>query len=217
MMIENATINMIKQQLRTNEILDTHILNLFESVPRHEFVPTNKRDFAYSDARIPLAHGQQMWTPEEEGKLLQALQLKGHETLLLVGTGSGYLTALLSRLVKHVISVDCFEDFSADAKRKVKNLGYDNIEFVTADASHGLLDKAPYDVVIMTGAIKAITQTLALQIVPGGKLFAIVGEDPIMCGNLLTLNHQGQWHESLVFETNTPALIDKLQHKDFVF
>ncbi len=208
---------MLKQQLRTNEIHNQVILDLFTSIPRHEFVPTAMRDFAYSDMRIPLAHGQQMMTPEEEGRLLQALHLQGHETILEIGTGSGYLTALLSRLGKKIISIDYFETFTQEARRKINALGYSNIEFFTGDASQGWLDKAPYDVIVLSGAITKITETSRLQLRPGGKLFAIIGKDPIMYGNLLTLGSDGQWHESLVFETNTPPLIDKLKTNEFIF
>lgn len=213
----NAPVNMIKQQLRTNDVHNKVILDLFESIPRHEFVPEAMRDFAYSDMRIPLAHGQQMLTPEEEGRLLQALNLKGHETILEVGTGSGYLTALLSRLGKKIISIDCFEDFTLEARRKISALGYSNIEFLTGDASQGWLEMAPFDVIVFTGAIAAMTETLQLQLLPGGKLFAIIGKDPIMSGNLLTLDHEGQWHESLLFETRTPLLISKLKPNEFCF
>src|SRR3990167_3032127 len=210
-------INMIKQQLRTNDVHDKVILSLFDSIPRHEFVPAGFRDFAYSDMRIPLAHDQQMMTPEEEGRLLQALHIGGYETILEVGTGSGYLTALLSRLGKKVISIDCFDNFTQDARRKITALGFSNVELITADASHGFMEKAPYDVLVITSAIAEITETLRLQLFPGGKLFAIVGKDPIMCGNLLTLGNEGQWHESLLFETNTPPLIDKLKPNEFCF
>ena len=217
MLSSSAFMNMITQQLRANEVQDQGVLNLFHRIPRHEFLPPAMREFAYSDMRIPLAHNQQMMSPVEEGLLLQALNLQGHETILEVGTGSGYLTALLSQLGKKVISIDYFADFTREACAKIKELGFSNIEFITADASQGWLEHAPYDVVILTGAIPFITETLKLQILPGGKLFAIIGKNPIMYGNLLTLDHQGQWYESLLFETNTPPLIDKFQSKKFVF
>ena len=209
--------NMVKQQLRTNEIVDKTILKLFDTIPRHEFVPSNLREFAYSDLPIPLPHDQQMFIPEEEGRLLQALQLQGHETILEVGTGSGYLTALLSQLGKKVISLDCFADFTRNAASKISEFGYPNIEFITEDAAQGYLNKAPYDVVVMTGSIPTLSKTLTLQIVPGGKLFAIIGEPPIMSAYVFTLDHQEKWTETLLFKTNTPALINKLKLKNFVF
>src|SRR3990167_1705200 len=177
MISPNAPMNMIKQQLRANNVHQQVILDLFDHIPRHEFVPPKMRDFAYSDMRIPLAHGQEMMTPEEEGRLLQALHLYGHETILEIGTGSGYLTALLDRKSKKIISVDYFESFTQEAQCKINALGYSNIEFITGDGSQGWLEKAPYHVVIITGAIPQITETIRLQLIPGGKLFAIIGKE----------------------------------------
>lgn len=217
MQIQTAPINMIKQQLRTREVLNDTILNLFTSIPRQSFVPEAMQNFAYSDMRIPLGNDQYMFTPEEEGVLLQALDLQGHETILEVGTGSGYLTALLSRLGKKIISIDYYEAFTAQAQKKLDAHGIDNVELYTGDASHGWLTQAPYDVVVLTGAIEKIPPTLELQVVPGGKLFAILGQSPIMAGVLALLDHQKQWHSRLLFETNTPAFIDPLQTKPFTF
>lgn len=217
MQIQSASINMIKQQLRTREVLNDTVLNLFASIPRHDFVPDAMQNFAYSDMRIPLGNDQYMFTPEEEGVLLQALDLQGHETILEVGTGSGYLTALLSRLGKKVISIDYYETFTRRAREKLAAHSIDNIELYTGDASHGWLIQAPYDVVIFTGAIEKITPTLELQVVPGGKLFAILGKAPIMAGFLALLDHDKQWFSHLLFETNTPSLIDPLQTAPFTF
>lgn len=214
---QNSQINMIKQQLRTGDVLDETILTLFETVLRQEFVPSEYKNFAYSDMQIPLNHHQRMMTPLEEGKLLQALELKGHETVLEVGTGSGFLTALLSRLAKKVISVDYFTDFTEDASRKLNKFKCHNVELITADASRGWLEKAPYDIMVFTGAITAISDTQRLQILPGGKLFAIVGKVPAMQGQLHSLDRNGQWHAGVLFETSIPPLIDKLEQKKFVF
>ncbi|KTD48694.1 protein-L-isoaspartate-O-methyltransferase [Legionella rubrilucens] len=214
---QNAQINMVKQQLRTGDVLEEAILDLFDMFPRHEFVPPAMKEFAYSDMQIPLAHGQKMMTPLEEGTLLQALALDGHETVLEVGTGSGYFTALLSRLCQKVISVDYYADFTNDARAKLEKYHCPNVELITGDGCRGWLDKAPYDVVLLTGAVDAVTETHRLQVLPGGKLFAIVGRAPVMQGRLYTLDHQGNWSDRLLFETNLPPLIDKLKPKEFVF
>lgn len=208
---------MVKQQLRTGDVLDEAILALFDEFPRETFLPQSMRPFAYSDMQIPLAHQQRMMTPLEEGRLLQALQLQGHETVLEVGTGTGYLTALLSRLCKKVISVDYFEDFTASAKTRLAHHQCTNVELITGDAYRGWLDKAPYDIVIMTGAIETITDTHRLQILPGGKLFAIVGKEPVMECMLLSLDHEGIWTSARLFDTCIPSLINKLKPKEFVF
>lgn len=212
-----ARINMVKQQLRTNNVLDESILHLYDMVPRHEFVPAHYAAFAYSDTQIALGHDQRMLTPLEESTILQALKLSGKETVLEIGTGSGFFTALLSKLCKQVISVDYFADFTRAAHAKLKAHQCDNVELITGDASRGWLDKAPYDVVIFTGAIEELTQTHLLQIVPGGKLVAIQGKSPVMHGVMHTLHHDGSWQQQLLFETDVPALIDPLKTKEFVF
>ncbi|MBA2651355.1 MAG: protein-L-isoaspartate O-methyltransferase [Tatlockia sp.] len=208
---------MIKQQLRTGDVLDETILSLFDKIPRHDFVPSAYEPLAYSDMQIPLAHGQRMMTPLEEGKLLQALALKGNESVLEVGTGTGFLTALLSRLCKNVLSIDYFQDFTEHARRKLNEHHCTNVELITGDACRGWLEKAPYDVVVFTGAIETLSETQRLQIVPGGKLFAIVGSKPVMQGQLHRLDHDDNWHAELSFETYLPNLIDKSKPNEFVF
>jgi protein-L-isoaspartate(D-aspartate) O-methyltransferase len=209
--------NMVKQQLRTGDVLNERILELYSQIPRDEFVPQEFKQFAYSDLQIGLAHHQRMLTPLEEGKILQGLDLKGHEVVLEVGTGCGFLTALLSRLCKKVISIDYFADFTNHARRKLHEHQCGNIEFFTGDGCHGWLEKAPYDVMVLTGAVESLIDTHRLQILPGGKLFAIVGKEPVMQGQLHTLGQDGNWTEEILFETSIPPLIDKLKSIEFVF
>ncbi len=214
---QSARTNMLKQQLRTGDVLNETILALFDAIPRHEFVPKAMQAFAYSDMQIPLDHEQRMMTPLEEGTLLQALDLRGHETILEVGTGTGYLTALLSRLGKKVLSIDCYPSFTSYARGKLNEHHCTNVELITDDACRGWLDKAPYEVVVFTGSFESITETQRLQILPGGKLFAVVGKEPVMQGQLHSLDHDGSWHGKVLFETCLPALIDKSKPKEFVF
>lgn len=208
---------MVKQQLRTGDVLNEAILNLFDTVPRHEFVPESMRDFAYSDMQIPLAHDQRMLTPLEEGTILQSLNLTGKETVLEVGTGTGYFTALLSKLCKKVLSVDYFSDFTINAQHKLKQHHCDNVELITGDACRGWLESAPYDVIVFTGAIEKLTKTHQIQVVTGGKIVAIEGKYPIMQARLYELGPDDTWKDTLLFETLIPELIDKLKPKEFVF
>ncbi|MDA9272086.1 protein-L-isoaspartate O-methyltransferase [bacterium] len=212
-----ARTNMIKQQLRTGDVLNESILELFTSIPREAFAPNPFQSFAYSDMQIPLAQQQSMMTPLEEAKLLQALQLQGHETVLEIGTGTGFLTALLSRLCKKVISIEYYAELSQQARKNLAAHQCTNVELITGDAYQGWLDRAPYDIIVFTGAIDALNETQRLQLLPGGKLFAIVGKKPIMQAQLHEFDHNGQWTKQLVFETDLPPLIDKLKLKDFVF
>ncbi|MFI4918826.1 MAG: protein-L-isoaspartate O-methyltransferase [Legionellales bacterium] len=213
----SARINMVSQQLRTGDVLNESILNLYNKIPRHEFVPNQFTHLAYTDMQVPLAHGQKMLTPLEEGIILQALELKGHETVLEIGTGTGFFTALLSKLCTKVISIDYYPEFTASAARKLLAHECNNVELITGDGCHGWLEKAPYDVVVFTGALEILTETQRLQIVPGGKLVVIEGKPPVMRACLYQLNHDETWQESLLFETNTPLLIDQLKPKEFVF
>lgn len=213
----SARINMVKQQLRTGDVLNESILNLYDVIPRHEFVPEHLAHFAYSDMQIPLAHGQRMLTPLEEGKILQGLELLGTETVLEVGTGSGFFTAMLSKLCKKVISIDYYSDFTLSAARKLEAHHCDNVELFTGDGCRGWLEKAPYDIMVYTGAIEKLTKTHKLQILPGGKLFAIEGKSPVMKAFLYTLDHHDVWQKSLLFETDIPPLLDQLKPKEFVF
>ncbi len=214
---QTACINMIKQQLRTNDVLDEAILSLFETVPRQEFVPPAFKDFAYSDMQIPLALQQRMMTPLEEAQILQALKLTGQETVLEIGTGSGFLTAMLSKLAKKVISIEYYAELSKAAAAKLAAHGCVNVELIIADASQGWLEQAPYERVVFTSALETLNETQRLQVLPGGKLVAILGKEPAMQGRVLSLDHQGNWQEKILFETTLPPLIDKLKPKEFVF
>lgn len=217
MSYQSARTNMIKQQLRTGDVLNESVISLYDTVLRHEFVPEEFIPFAYSDMQIPLNHDQRMLTPLEEGKIVQALDLKGFETVLEIGTGSGFLTALLSKLCHKVISIDYYADFTVEAARKLKKHHCDNVELITGDGVQGWLEKAPYDVVVFTGALEKINDTHRLQVLPGGKLFTIEGTFPVMQGQLNELDHSGNWLTSLLFETCIPFLINKAKSKEFVF
>lgn len=212
-----ARINMVKQQLRTGDVLNEKILALYDIIPRPDFVPSTFKDFAYSDMQIPLAQGQRMMTPLEEGIILQALNLQGHETVLEIGTGSGFLTAMLSKLCKKVLSIDYYEEFTRAAKLALNAHQCTNVELITGDASRGWLDQAPFDAIIFTGAIEALTETHRLQVLPGGQVFAVIGREPIMQGQLHHLDHNGNWSNTVLFETRIPSLIDKSKPKEFIF
>ena len=214
---DNSKINMIKQQLRTGNVLDESILALFDKVAREDFVPPDMHSVAYSDLHIPIAHNEYMLTPLETGLIMQSLNLQGHETILEIGTGTGFLTALLALKGKQVLSVDYYSDLSKVAAENLRRAGVTNVELVTGNGSSGWIDKAPYDIVVFTGALDRITESHKLQVMPQGKLFAIIGEAPVMQGQLHTLDIEGQWEHQLLFETCVPSLINPLKTNEFVF
>lgn len=203
---------MIKQQLRTGNITDPRILNLFETFPREAFVPSSMQHFAYSDMRIPLNATECMLTPLEEASILQHLALTGQESVLEIGTGYGYLTALLSQLTRHIISVDIYSEFTHMAANNLKNFHCDNVSLITADGAMGWAEQGPYDVIIMTGSVRWIEKTLQLQVIPGGKLLAFVGILPLIQGRLYQLDHHGNWTYDALFETTLPYLHHTQQH-----
>ena len=125
------------------------------------------------------------------------------------------MTALLSRLCKKVISVEYYSDFTQSAKRHLEQFQCNNVELLTGDGIHGWVDAAPYDVMIVSGAIDAIDETMRLQLAPGGKI--VVGRAPVMQAQLHELDHQGEWHKRVLFETNLPELINIAKSKEFVF
>lgn len=210
-------INMVKQQLRTGNVLNETILSLYQTVPREAFVPQHLEHFAYTDAQLAIGHNERMMTPLEEATLLQALNLQGHEIVLEVGTGTGFLTALLSQLCKTVISIDYYADFTKNAQEKLAQHQCNNVSLYTGNAHDGWLDNTPYDVILFTGALSSLTDIQRLQIAPGGKIFAPIGEQPLMEGQLHCLSHNGTWTESLLFKTQLPPLIQTHQPSNFVF
>lgn len=212
-----AQTNLIKQQLRTNNIWDKKVLDLYQQIPRDEFTPFEYRKFAYSDFVIPLQHQQYMLTPLEEAATSQALQLQGHETVLEIGTGTGFFTNLLSHCAKHVITVDYFAEFTQRAQKHCATQGRTNIDFFTGDGHNGWVDLAPYDAIVITGALPQLTEALKLQTNLGGKIFAIIGQQPVMQAFLFQVNHHNHWTQQLIFETDTPLLIDNNHHQRFVF
>lgn len=214
---EITTNNMIKQQLRTGSVLNEKIIDLYVNIPRDEFVPAKYQNFAYSDMHIPLAHQQIMLTPLEEATILQELELTGKETILEIGTGSGFFTALLSKLAKKVISVDYFEEFTNGAKIKLDKHNCNNVELITTDGINGYVAQAPYDVIVYTCAVNSLTTLQKLQVLPGGKLFAFIGEHPIIHAKLFNIDSNDNWTEKLLYSTDIPMLINKLAKEPFIF
>ena len=206
--IERARFNMVEQQIRPWEVLDTEVLGLFQRCPRDAFVPEEYRALAYADTRIPLSEGQVMMLPREEARLLQALQLGPRDAVLEVGTGSGYLTALLAALARHVTSVEISPALAARAGRNLAAQGIYNVTLEVGDGRLGWPDRgAPYDAIALTGSVYELDPALLEQVEVGGRLFAIVGQAPAMEARLVTRTSSRQWDTESLFETVVPPLI----------
>ena len=215
--LEQARFNMVEQQIRPWEVLDQTVLDLLFKVRREEFVPAAYRSLAFFDMEIPLGQGESMWSPKLEARALQALQLKKTDKVLEIGTGSGYLTALLASIAGQVYSVEIHPDFIKDAETRLKAHGFDNITLETGDASLGWEKHAPYDVIVLTGSLPVMPANLPAQLSPGGRLFAITGDDPVMEAQLVTCVSHGVFRTESLFETSVKPLVNAVQPERFVF
>ena len=214
--VELARFNMVEQQIRPWDVLDINVLDLIKKVKREQFVPVDKQSLAFMDVEIPLGHGVAMWSPKLEARALQALKLKRSDRVLEVGTGSGYLTALLSRMADHVISVELVQELSARAARNLTSHHFDNITLEVGDASKGWGGEK-FDAIVLTGSVPLPPQSLYEMLNVGGRLFAIVGDAPAMQAMLVTCCAPGVFETTTLFETSVAALANAPQPERFVF
>jgi len=216
MNIEQARHNMIEQQIRPWEVLDQRVLGILENAPREDFVPEDYRNLAFADLDIPLGHGQVMMAPKLEARMLQALNIKPTDVVLEIGTGSGYTTALLAKLGRHVLSVDIFPEFTESAGKKLAAQNIQNVTLETGDASSGWERHAPYDAIAITGSLPILPEPFQQSLNTGGRLFCIVGESPVMSAILITRVGEHKWAHETLFETNVPALLNAPSARRFV-
>lgn len=215
MNLDQARYNMIEQQIRPWEVLDQRVLDLLSTVPREDFVPEAYRNLAFADMNIPLGEGQVMMSPKVEARILQALNVQDDETVLEVGTGSGYFTALLATLAKQVYSVDIDPDMTRQAGEKLAAHGLTNITLETADAARGWDNHAPYDIIVVTGSLPLLPDTFKQALKVDGRLLAVVGDSPAMGVLLITRVGDTEWAQETLFETDLPALINAPQPERF--
>lgn len=215
--IEQARFNMLQQQIRPWDVVDERVLAAMDTTPRENFVPEAYRNLAFADICIPLAHGQVMMPPRVEARMLQALAIKPTDSILEIGTGSGYVTALLAKLGRHVLSVDIHADLTREAEQKLHDNKIQHVNLQTGDASEGW-DKlqATYDVIAITGSLPALQETFQYNLAFGGRLFCIVGESPVMSAALITRVGEHEWSHETLFETDLPALENAVAPQDFV-
>lgn len=214
--IEQARFNMIEQQIRPCDVLDGRILELLKQVRREHFVPASQRALAFMDVEVPLGHGVKMWFPKEEARVVQELHLKHSDRVLEIGTGSGYLTALMAALAKHVTTVEIEPALSAFAHDNLKAYNYDNISFVVGDAAQGW-GSEQYDVIVLTASTPVLPAAFQQQLTIGGRLFAVVGDAPTMQAKLITRIAADVFTTTTIMETSTAPLQNALQPERFVF
>jgi len=208
---------MISQQVRAWDVLDLRVLAVFEAVPRDEFVPERYRKLAFADTQIPLSHAQVMMAPNVEGRLLQALDPQADESVLEIGSGSGFITACLAKMAGEVLSVDIFPDFTAGADRILKDLGIRNALLETRDGTQlDWLDQR-FDAIAVTGSLPTYQETYAVHLNIGGRLFVIAGESPVMEALLITRVAENAWSRESLLETELPALVNAATPRHFRF
>jgi protein-L-isoaspartate(D-aspartate) O-methyltransferase len=217
MNLEQARTNMVEQQIRTWEVLDQDVLDLLYLVPREEFVPAQYRSLAFSDLEIPVGEGQAMWQPKLEARVVQELSIRKSDSVLEVGTGSGYLTALLSHRGGHVHSVEVNPKLHELGRKNLARHGADNVTLQLGDAGRGWPRQAPYDVIVLTGSTPILPRAFLEQLSAGGRLFAVVGEAPAMTARLVTCTAPGAFATAELFETVIAPLANAEHPPRFTF
>jgi protein-L-isoaspartate(D-aspartate) O-methyltransferase len=215
--IEQTRFNMVVQQIRPWYVLDDNVLDLLYKLKREEFVPAESRTAAFVDMEIPLGHGQVMLTPKMEARIVQELHINPTDKILEVGSGSGYMTALLAQRGEHVYSVEIIPELKALAEKNLQAHGITNVTLEQGDAARGWPQHAPYDAIVLTASTPALPEAFQNSLNPGGRLFAIVGEDPVMEALIITCVAPGQFTSTTLFETSTAPLINALQPARFTF
>jgi len=215
--IEAARHNMVVSQIRTWDVFDDRILELVSRAPRHEFVPPAFRNLAFADMQIPLGDGEVMMAPLMEARFLQELAIRPTDTVLEIGTGSGYVTYLLSQLAARVRSIEIRGEFIERASEKLAAHNATNVELELGDGARGWAKAAPYDVIFVTGSVPMLPEEFRKQLKIGGRLAVIVGDAPVMEARLITRVSELGYDSQSLFETVIPPLRNAPAPDRFVF
>ena len=219
---EQARFNMIESQIRTWDVLDQAVLDAVAAVKREDFVPEQYRQLAFADMQIPLGPvpgdpGEVMLSPKLEARMLQELALSVGDKVLEIGTGSGYVTALLSRLASQVVSVEIVADFTERAQGRLQAAGVNNVALEVGDGASGWEQGAPYDAILLTGSVPMLPEVFKPQLTRGGRLLAVIGEEPVMTATLITRVGDADFSSRGLFETCIPPLRNVPHLTRFVF
>jgi protein-L-isoaspartate(D-aspartate) O-methyltransferase len=206
MNIEQARFNMIEQQIRPWNVLDQDVLDLLHVVKREQFVPAAYRNLAFADVEIPLPGGEAMLAPKFEARIMQETGVKKHETVLEIGTGSGYMAALLAHRAAKVTTVEINPETAELAKKNLANAGIHNVTVEVGNGAQGWEKGAPYDVIVISGALEVLPEAILKQVKVGGRVAAIVGQAPVMEAAIITRTGENTYSTIKVFETNVRYL-----------
>ena len=211
-----ARLQMVNQQVRGWNVYDEDVLAMLKALPREDFVPAGYESLAFADMAIPLGHGESMMTPTIEGRLLQALGLRGRERVLEVGTGSGFMTACLAKLAARVTSIDIHAEFVDSAAQKLEHANIENVELMQMDATQELPGDG-YDAIAVTGSVQRFDPRFAEALAEHGRLFIIVGDAPAMEARLVERKSDRDWHSTSLFETDLKPLVHGARPPEFSF
>jgi protein-L-isoaspartate(D-aspartate) O-methyltransferase len=214
--VEFARRQMIDQQVRAWDVLDEQVLETLASVPRELFVPPAYRDVAFADTEIPLGHGQAMFSPQLEGRCLQALAIQRDDDILEIGTGSGFFAACLARIGRRVRTLEFHEDLAVAADGALRSYSVTNVTVESVDASK-LPAEPQYDVIAVTASLPVYDGRFARALKPGGRLFVVVGAGAVMTAQLVTRVGEDQWARDELFETSIVPMIHATRPDAFTF
>ena len=215
--VQTARFNMIEQQIRPWNVLDAGVLALLASVRRDAFVPDAYKALAYADMEIPLPAGQCMLAPRLEARLLQDLAIKKTDKVLEIGTGSGFLTALLAQQAASVLSLEISPELVALAKSNLQKAGISNADVRQGDGAQGAAAHGPFDVIILGGSVADVPQELLQQLKVGGRLGAVVGDEPVMCATFVTRNSATDFRTVQPWDCDAPRLQNFVEKSRFTF
>jgi protein-L-isoaspartate(D-aspartate) O-methyltransferase len=217
MNLEQARFNMIEQQIRPWDVLDGSVLELLSVVKREAFVPAAFKDLAFADLEIPLGHGQCMLPPRMEARMLQDLAVQKHENVLEIGAGSGYMAALLAHRAQRVVSLELNAELAATARSNLRSAGVQNAEVRHADGAAKVAAEGNFDVIVLSGSVAEIPHALLDLLTVGGRLGALVGDDPIMRATFVTRNSATDFTTRQPWDCSAPRLQNFQEPSRFEF
>lgn len=217
--LNQARFNMIEQQIRPWEVLDPQVLELLSVVRREDFVPLAHKALAFVDMEIPLgsAPNQVMLPPRVQARLLQDLAVQKTDKVLDIGTGSGFMAALLAHQAAQVLSLEIDSGLAAQAQANLQKAGITNVTVRNADGSQGAAADGPFDVILLNGSVAEVPAALLQQLAVGGRLAAIVGDEPIMRATVITRTSDSSWTTTEPWDCNAPRLSGFAEHSRFQF
>jgi protein-L-isoaspartate(D-aspartate) O-methyltransferase len=215
--LNQARFNMIEQQIRPWEVLDPQVLELLSVVRREDFVPLAHQALAFVDMEIPLGNGQVMLAPRVQARLLQELALQKTDKVLEVGTGSGFMAALLAHQAASVLSLEVDAGLAAQAQKNLYKAGVNNVTVRNADGSQGAAADGPFDAILLSGSVAEVPQALLAQLKVGGRLIAIVGDEPMMRATVVTRTSDSAFTTAQPWDVNAARLAGFAEPSRFAF